>query len=325
MYWPPSLQLTPGWHRLILVYPVVSSAVFQSFYCQDIINESFLVADYRETCPNDDHSGKIFVWSVICIFLYPIGIPALFVRLLYYFDVPKLAQKKTERALVHSLLDLYMRNIAVSWEIIKKMGGKKQLATDADKQNFRNTAQKVFNQIDANGNGRIERDEMYEYMVNSGIVGDQTEVNEMWMSYDSNNDGRLEFDEFYQMLLDTNRAKEFTGHETLADLNDTQLRNLCTHPWPRMTDEDRLNDPVVQAARQADPNSDLSFKDRVSMKRWITKLGYKLMRQSVIPQPAVSWNGATKKEQQAMERIGMLFRTYQVSDLPLARSVKAVP
>ena len=49
----------------------------------------------RVPCPLDTQATE-FTWSVIFIFIYPVGIPTTFAVLLWYFSVPEIVQMKLQ-------------------------------------------------------------------------------------------------------------------------------------------------------------------------------------------------------------------------------------
>jgi hypothetical protein len=67
---------------LFLIYPSVSSTVLRLYVCKDIGTKSFLLADLRVEC----HTDKWYMYSygsLLCVLLYPIGIPCFFFVVLW--------------------------------------------------------------------------------------------------------------------------------------------------------------------------------------------------------------------------------------------------
>ena len=57
-----------------LVFPMVSSAAFRAFSCEEFSNgRSFLRADYAVECGTEEHS-KVQSIATLGILLYPVGI-----------------------------------------------------------------------------------------------------------------------------------------------------------------------------------------------------------------------------------------------------------
>jgi hypothetical protein len=65
---------------LILIYPVISATVFQSFLCTTLHagedTEELMYADFQIACDTEEHSHLI-IWAVLFVLLYPIGVPLL--------------------------------------------------------------------------------------------------------------------------------------------------------------------------------------------------------------------------------------------------------
>ena len=68
---------------VFLLYSNVSSVVFQTFSCDPLDDgNSYLRADYSIECYNKEHRAYQ-IYAAIMIFVYPVGIPALFAGLLF--------------------------------------------------------------------------------------------------------------------------------------------------------------------------------------------------------------------------------------------------
>eukprot|EP00961_Rhodomonas_salina_P113283 1524076-Rhodomonas_salina.1 len=98
---------------LFLVYPTVSIISIASFNCQHITDDvSLLVADYREPCPNDNPGGFLFIYSVICVIVFPLGIILGAFWMMWYFKVPQLAKQKVNQARIHSMVLTFIKQRA---------------------------------------------------------------------------------------------------------------------------------------------------------------------------------------------------------------------
>jgi hypothetical protein len=81
---------------LFLIYPSVSSTVLNTFNCIDLGEYgSYLTVDLRVKCPRDTLKTG-FTWSLVLVFVYPLGIPLFFAFMQWYFQVPKMAKQKSE-------------------------------------------------------------------------------------------------------------------------------------------------------------------------------------------------------------------------------------
>ena len=72
---------------------------------------SFLRADFRETCPDGLSFNFERSWAFTFLFLYPIGIPAGMITLLYFFQVPRMAAQKRKHARLQEMLSLYYNQV----------------------------------------------------------------------------------------------------------------------------------------------------------------------------------------------------------------------
>ena len=83
---------------MFLVYPGVSGVVIAVFNCRTLPSgHTVLMADHRETCWTPRH-WRFVAAGIFWVLAVPIGIPAAFMGLLYYFRVPHLARAKVANA-----------------------------------------------------------------------------------------------------------------------------------------------------------------------------------------------------------------------------------
>jgi hypothetical protein len=89
---------------LFVFYPFVSKVIIETFICVDLgKNSIWLKSDLRERCPTSNSLG--FVWSVIFTIAIPIGVPVLFLGLLFRFRIPWLAQYKMKMHRLKAVLE----------------------------------------------------------------------------------------------------------------------------------------------------------------------------------------------------------------------------
>ena len=79
-------HLSFGLFLLFIVYSSVSHTIFQTFVC-DLPDSgiSYLRADYDLVCWTRTHAGWT-VYAVVMIFIYPVGIPAVFAWALGWYQ-----------------------------------------------------------------------------------------------------------------------------------------------------------------------------------------------------------------------------------------------
>ena len=93
---------------LFLIYPALSSAVFEGLHCKDYgLDGMFLLHDHRVDCsPESPEYQETQTWAIFAVFIYPIGIPLGMLYTMYMYEVPKLAQRKRAAVRFNSLLHL---------------------------------------------------------------------------------------------------------------------------------------------------------------------------------------------------------------------------
>ncbi|CAM9726665.1 unnamed protein product, partial [Hapterophycus canaliculatus] len=67
-----------------LIYSSVSSSIFQTFSCETLADgKTYLRADYSIECDSSKHHA-MRVYAAVMIFVYPLGIPLIYVALLFW-------------------------------------------------------------------------------------------------------------------------------------------------------------------------------------------------------------------------------------------------
>jgi hypothetical protein len=77
---------------LYMTLPFTSSTIFQTFSCTDVdpddvdsqSDDHYMTADYSVSCESDRYRFGL-IYAVCAVLVYPIGVPALYLRLLYHF------------------------------------------------------------------------------------------------------------------------------------------------------------------------------------------------------------------------------------------------
>jgi len=100
---------------LFLIYPAVSTTVLNTFNCIDLdVHGNWLKVDMRVQCPRDTLDIG-FTWSLVFVFIYPVGIPIIFGIILWYFSVPNIAQRKQDlyrfKALIYRVDESILLNV----------------------------------------------------------------------------------------------------------------------------------------------------------------------------------------------------------------------
>ena len=79
-----------------LILPSITSAIFPFFVCTGVENERYLVADMSLNCRSDEYrDGAIF--AAFMVLLYPVGIPMMYLWMLYQVKYDIIAMSKSLR------------------------------------------------------------------------------------------------------------------------------------------------------------------------------------------------------------------------------------
>lgn len=72
-----------------LILPFTSVIIFQTFSCRDVDpddvhpgDDLYMIVDYSVSCSSSKYKAG-FLWAVVCIFVYPLGIPTYYFYVLY--------------------------------------------------------------------------------------------------------------------------------------------------------------------------------------------------------------------------------------------------
>lgn len=94
---------------------VAAIQAFSCVYVGDPDGTEYLAADMSQICPSQDTGGFIYVYSVIMIIAYPVGLPLLLILVLQLSHVPSLAYDMGNTARLKGLLDICGMNHAVNF------------------------------------------------------------------------------------------------------------------------------------------------------------------------------------------------------------------
>lgn len=97
---------------LFLIYPSVSTNVLRSLNCKDYGSDGrLLYADHRIDCGSATYR-KIQIWSLVCIFVYPIGIPLFMYFSMVRAGISRVAKEKQNVARFAALLNLRKQQLS---------------------------------------------------------------------------------------------------------------------------------------------------------------------------------------------------------------------
>jgi hypothetical protein len=103
-----------------LIYPVASLNSLQAFNCHKTLG--VLHADYRIECP--PLQSFLTLYSIVCFFVYPLGIPFLFYKLMVMMEVPRIAKDKKIKEGFSDMVRLFNKmNASLECKLIASMIG----------------------------------------------------------------------------------------------------------------------------------------------------------------------------------------------------------
>ncbi|XP_034704049.1 calcium-dependent protein kinase 13-like [Vitis riparia] len=83
---------------------------------------------------------------------------------------------------------------------------------------------KAFSYFDRDGNGYIERDELWDALMEDG-VDDCTDVaNDIFQEVDTNKDGRISYDEFVAMMKTGTNWRKASRHYSRGRFNSLSIK-----------------------------------------------------------------------------------------------------
>ena len=144
--------INSAWRNIMylsfLAYPVVSLTTLQAFDCQPLgLNR--LAADYNEPCP--ENSSFLRVWSIIFIWIYPLGVPAFCYIAMLGMGVHLIAQDILNKELLHGLAVKYIQCTEKSSKKILDLFTLDKLLQESD--NDSKLIEEVYNFfVDTHGN-----------------------------------------------------------------------------------------------------------------------------------------------------------------------------
>lgn len=107
---------------LFLTYNFSTRVIFEAFACADLgVDGQWLKSDIDTVCPAVDPNKFTVGWAIVCVFIYPVGVPCLLLFLLLHFGAPKIVGDKMKRSYLRATLDKYKMQNAVPLLIGKRL------------------------------------------------------------------------------------------------------------------------------------------------------------------------------------------------------------
>ena len=96
---------------VFMIYPMVSITSLKGLHCRDFGPpiSSLLVSDLQVACPwAAGGSNFLFMYTLVFVFVYPVGVPLCLYLVMRAYDVPGLAQKKIMKNCLSVMIQMFM-------------------------------------------------------------------------------------------------------------------------------------------------------------------------------------------------------------------------
>jgi len=202
-----------------LIYPIASLICLQAFNCHSTLG--VINADFRMTCP--PLFSFMGLYSLSCFFIYPLGVPCLFLKLMKAMKVPDMAREKIINAGFFDLLLLFSKmNGTLECKQIAQIIGK----IEDDEPEFERRIQDLYRRICL-----LERDDNVDALVVIEFdLALHRAVRRHFRLEDHQVVDNEQFDCLIRKILHLSHA--FTGVETIDTVTLEQADLLLTHHWP---------------------------------------------------------------------------------------------
>jgi len=279
---------------LFLIYPTVSVAALRGIHCRLVGDQWLLTADLSEPCPILDKSGAIFQLAVLAIVLYPVGVPVILTAVLYSQGVPRMAQKKADKALLRALINLYKQKTSTAdAELLSRYLG---TTTKSSEQKDGEVALLVRSatfrrRVDALY--QAEFGDAEQKAVAAGAAGVAKGMNLKRLMGLDGDESQEEFEAKMEQVVREHHM--FTGYEDPTTLSLDQCMVLLKH-FKAIAEEDEAEDDELGAVRSL-----VLIKAR------------SLERAGKLSMPLLVWDESDGEEERKMiRRVGNLFISYKV-------------
>eukprot|EP00282_Hemiselmis_andersenii_P024004 CAMPEP_0172002690 /NCGR_PEP_ID=MMETSP1041-20130122/3542_1 /TAXON_ID=464988 /ORGANISM="Hemiselmis andersenii, Strain CCMP439" /LENGTH=931 /DNA_ID=CAMNT_0012656423 /DNA_START=1 /DNA_END=2796 /DNA_ORIENTATION=- len=317
-------------YQFFLIYPTISMSVLQTFRCDDKLR--VLTVDYRAVCPLDDMAGFNFQWALIFTVVYPIGIPLAMYLMMRRVKVPQLAKARMNKALLQELIKLWQKEMQTPESVLLASVVGSPAGGEEQQEQFKKRVAELFEQIDADGSGTLDVDELVEAFHTLGMTQVTEEsINALLVEYGHEEGEEIDQDSFEEIVIGLAKTSfQFTGYEDVDDLNLEQLAVLCKHEWRkdnkaggeggrstlgrtpssfrRSTSAAHFlgDDNYVQGNKLPDlENSD-------AMKKFVFIMAHKLRKDQKIALGVIEWDKNDKEHEKAISRVGCFICPYKV-------------
>lgn len=330
---------------LFLIYPSVSTNVLRSLNCKDYGSDGrLLYADHRIDCGSATYR-KIQIWSLVCIFVYPIGIPLFMYFSMVRAGISRVAKEKQNVARFAALLNLRKQQLSTMTRaaVSNAIGYPGHDHADEFNRRFEyvygHGVKSLFRVEKSGDDGEGKEPEaptlrprdLRKAIARIAQIHEKqiplSDVAELVKKYDPNHDG-LDYDELKTMLTALVRVHvRFTGHEVLDQLSLPQLRSLRMHDWSlpvpdyreddgedeEKEDNQEMEDVDEDESKLNESDSEEETGEKEKLVEWVKEKGLELEKSGMLAFQNLKWrDDGLIEEQNAIRRLGFLFLAYKV-------------
>lgn len=201
-----------------LIYPIASLSSLQAFNCHETLD--VVRSDMRMPCP--DILSLTGLYSVVCFFVYPIGMPVGFYFVMKINKVPELARSKKVNRAFTNLLTMYNKTLGtLECRKVAQLVGR----VDADDAELERRIERFYRRV-----ALLEHD-------------DKDAADAVETDIHLHRCLRAHFQLADEEMLDktavinlthhiVERSNRFVGMETMGSLSSVQITLLLEHDWP---------------------------------------------------------------------------------------------
>jgi hypothetical protein len=218
---------------LFILFPMLASSAMSVLNCEP--NVGRLREDYRVVCP--DLLSSEFIYSVVFMVLYPIGIPVFMHFCLRYMGIVKVVKEKIQHAEFHAMLSLFIKiYVSIETQRFARLVGN----VDGDPKEFERQCKDQYGmliKLQGSGSTGIDDDDGIDLMkldraaeggagTSQGMQGTSLKgIVKCLKEFDEDGNGNISGEEFQKMLITARKkANLFAGTE--HDPNTINLEQL---------------------------------------------------------------------------------------------------
>jgi len=315
---------------LFLTYHFSSRMVFEAFACVDLgVDGQWLKADVATICPAVDPNKATLIWAIISVVFYPVGTPLLMFVILKYYGVNKSVEEKMNLSYMFATLQKFKLQNSVPLLLSKRLYSQVRNLERELQERIEDVKSKRIEKMQDDGEdvSKFAKDEEFKLGVDdlrellAGLKIKDTvphgELQGMIDRYGSH--GNLVREEILLMIHSVVKTRDIlTGDEHPDDLSVVQLRKLCEAGQFEVANykgsaSGSKRDSHKRRRREDSSAEKMSYnlQTKEELVSLLIRRAKTMETKGELDIPEPTWDGATKNERKAMDRVGFLFHTYR--------------